>query len=74
VGGKPKVIYLLEEESVPTREDALSILNLHNSFCDNLLRLLENPMNDERVRRKVLAHGIRHLKGIGISVTRHLRA
>lgn len=72
MSGKPEVVYLIEETSVPTLNDMVSALLLHNSFCDNLLRLLGSEMHDEGVRRKVLAHGIRHLKRIGVNATRYL--
>ena len=63
-------------ETDPTRrqlegrlEDSLPILQYHTLLCDNLLRLLEREMHNESVRRKVLAHGIRHLRRIGKTFT-----
>lgn len=55
-----------------TLEHSLPILQYHTILCDNLLRLLETEMNDERVRLKVLAHGIRHLRRIGVTFSEKL--
>ena len=53
-------------------EDSLPILQYHTLLCDNLLRLLEREMHNEGVRRKVLAHGLRHLRRIGVTFTENL--
>ena len=66
-------------ETDPTRQhlegrlkDSLPILQYHTLLCDNLLRLLDREMHNEEVRRKVLAHGLRHLRRIGKTFTENL--
>jgi len=53
-------------------EHSLPILQYHTILCDNLLRLLDSEMANESVRRKVLAHGIRHLRRIGVTFSENL--